>query len=113
MSIKIYGSINSDTGETLETRSVQSPFIVPKVDALLEKENIGFWERFSRAAIPLPYTTTERDEMASGHGAGLKEPKQWVEGIKEAVSGPFKMVTVALVLVTLIVVVPRVLPVRS
>lgn len=112
MATKIYGTVNPDTGELLTSRATESPYNVPKIESVFEPYNTGFgrtevsdrglWDWWSEQVT---FISDNPDEPI------MKTPEA-VTTIKKALPS-FNMVTILAVALAAIVVMPRILPIRS
>lgn len=116
MATKVYGTIDPETGNTIETRSIQSPITRPKIESTLEKENIGFWEKhFDWVQGPGDiYNFWSKGEGAEAIGGAAGAVGRGVSGAATAVgkgltSGLGK-ITILAIIIAAIVIVPRILP---
>lgn len=107
MSQIVYNTLDQETGQTINTRSVQSPIIKPKIASEMEKENVGFWEKhFDWVQGPEDiYNFWSKGQGGQAVGGAAKK----VGGVFS--TGLGKITTLALIIAA-IVIVPRVLPRR-
>lgn len=104
MATRIYGSINPDTGQTISTRAVESPYSVPKIDTDMEKENIGFWEN----TYDWVHRKTALATRAMGGGIQptTQEVSEGVKSIGSGLLGGLTRVTIIAIIVGAVILVP-------